>query len=44
VSEACSTHGNDGKIYITFWSEDMMGRDLLPEDLGIDGKMILELS
>jgi hypothetical protein len=37
---ACGTHGRD-EVHTKFWSENLKGRDHL-EDLGIDGKMILE--
>jgi hypothetical protein len=37
---ACSTDGRD-EMHTIFWLENLTGRDHL-EDLGVDGKIILE--
>jgi hypothetical protein len=40
IGYACSTHGKDEK-YRIFWLGNLKGRDH-PEDLGVDGKIILD--
>jgi hypothetical protein len=42
MGRACIMHGRDEKIHTKFWLEKLKGKDHL-EDLGIDGKIILEL-
>jgi hypothetical protein len=40
-SVKCSQHGRMRNAYTVFWLENLKGRDHL-EDLGVDGKIILE--
>jgi hypothetical protein len=40
MGRAYSTNG-EGEMHATFWMENLKGRDH-PEDLGVDGKIILE--
>jgi hypothetical protein len=42
MGEACSTHWTDGKCVKYFGHKNLKGRDH-SEDLGVDGRIILEL-